>query len=44
MEALLMNKPVIAIGEAKGIGLITSDNINEAMESNFGDIGLKLLS
>ncbi len=42
MEALLMNKPIIAIGEAKGIGLVTIENINEAMESNFGDIGLKL--
>jgi peptidoglycan/xylan/chitin deacetylase (PgdA/CDA1 family) len=42
-EALLVGRPVFAIGEAKSLGLITLDNINEALKSNFGDIGPKEL-
>ncbi len=37
IKSLLMNKPTIAIGEACSIGLVTSDNIDFAMETNFGD-------
>lgn len=39
MEAILMQRPIFAIGEALALGLITLDNLNEAMASNFGDIG-----
>jgi peptidoglycan/xylan/chitin deacetylase (PgdA/CDA1 family)/glycosyltransferase involved in cell wall biosynthesis len=42
VEAILSGRPVLAIGEAKSIGLITKDNIAEALSSNFGDIGVKL--
>lgn len=38
VEAILCGKPVIAVGEAQYIGLITSENITEALKSNFGDI------
>lgn len=41
MEAILMQRPVFAIGEALAPGLITSDNLAAAMSSNFGDIGPK---
>lgn len=39
MEAILMQRPIFAIGEALAPGLITLDNLNTAMSSNFGDIG-----
>lgn len=39
MEALLCGRPTLAIGEAKAIGLITPNNLDEALASNFGDIG-----
>lgn len=42
VEGILSSRPVIAIGEAKSIGIITKDNINEALSSNFGDIGIAL--
>lgn len=42
LEAILMNRNIVAIGEAKGIGLITEDNLKDALASNFGDIGHKL--
>ncbi|WP_320046701.1 polysaccharide deacetylase family protein [uncultured Ilyobacter sp.] len=42
VEAILSGRPVLAIGEAKSIGLITKDNIADALSSNFGDIGVKL--
>ncbi|WP_319370438.1 polysaccharide deacetylase family protein [uncultured Ilyobacter sp.] len=42
VEAILSGRPVLAIGEAKSIGLITKDNIAEALSSNFGDIGVML--
>ncbi|MEZ8103053.1 polysaccharide deacetylase family protein [Vibrio bivalvicida] len=41
MESLLCGRPTLAIGEAKAIGLVDESNINEAMASNFGDIGPK---
>ncbi len=37
-------KLVIAIGEAKAIGLVTEQNLDEALASNFGDIGPKDLA
>ncbi len=43
IEALLLGRPVYAIGEAKAIGLITPENVRNAMCSNFGDIGPKEL-
>lgn len=39
MEALLCGRPAFAIGEAKAIGLVTERNLDEALASNFGDIG-----
>ena len=41
IESLLSGRPTLAIGEAKCIGLISTDNITEAMATNFGDIGPK---
>lgn len=41
VEGILSRKPVIAIGEAKYIGLITNNNLYEALASNFGDIEFK---
>ncbi|MEF1289225.1 polysaccharide deacetylase family protein [Vibrio sp. M260118] len=41
MESLLCGRPTLAIGEAQAIGLINESNIQQAMESNFGDIGPK---
>ena len=42
VEGILSGRPVIAIGEAKSIGLITKNNLSDALASNFGDIGLEL--
>lgn len=42
LESILMGKETVAIGEAKSIGLIDENNVHEAMESNFGDIGISL--
>jgi len=39
MEALLCGRPTLAIGEAKAIGVVTPDNVEAALASNFGDIG-----
>ncbi|WP_219598055.1 polysaccharide deacetylase family protein [Aeromonas salmonicida] len=44
MEALLCGRPAFAIGEAKAIGLVTEQNLAEALASNFGDIGPKDLA
>ncbi|MGL6152349.1 MAG: polysaccharide deacetylase family protein [Aeromonas sobria] len=44
MEALLCGRPAFAIGEAKAIGLVTEQNLDEALASNFGDIGPKGLA
>ena len=43
IEGLLLGRLVYAIGEAKAIGLVTHDNVRDAMRSNFGDIGPKVL-
>ena len=42
VEALLVGRPVLAIGEAKSIGILSRKNITDALSSNFGDIGEKL--
>lgn len=39
IETLLLTRPIYAVGEAQCIGLITSENLDSAMRSNFGDIG-----
>lgn len=44
MEALLCGRPAFAIGEAKAIGLVTELNLDDALASNFGDIGPKDLA
>ncbi|MBL0481432.1 polysaccharide deacetylase family protein [Aeromonas veronii] len=44
MEALLCGRPAFAIGEARAIGLVTERNLDEALTSNFGDIGPKDLA
>lgn len=42
VEALLVGRPVLAIGEAKSIGILNMGNLEDALASNFGDIGEKL--
>ncbi|WDO02053.1 polysaccharide deacetylase family protein [Aeromonas allosaccharophila] len=44
MEALLCGRPAFAIGEARSIGLVTEQNLDGALASNFGDIGPKDLA
>ncbi|MCF5885074.1 polysaccharide deacetylase family protein [Aeromonas veronii] len=44
MEALLCGRPAFAIGEARAIGLVTEQNLADALASNFGDIGPKDLA
>lgn len=44
MEALLCGKPTLAIGEALSIGAITLENLDQAIATNFGDIGPKDLA
>lgn len=44
MEALICGRPAFAIGEARAIGLVTERNLDEALASNFGDIGPKDLA
>lgn len=39
IESLLCGRPTLAIGEASRIGVVTMDNIDHAVETNFGDIG-----
>ncbi|MGR5146588.1 polysaccharide deacetylase family protein [Photobacterium alginatilyticum] len=41
MESLLCGRPTLAIGEAASIGIVTPDNVKQAMATNFGDIGPK---
>lgn len=41
MESLLCGRPTLAIGEAINIGIVTEDNVSQAMATNFGDIGPK---
>ncbi len=38
IESLMMGKPTIAFGEATYEGLVTSDNYQTVLRSNFGDI------
>jgi peptidoglycan/xylan/chitin deacetylase (PgdA/CDA1 family)/glycosyltransferase involved in cell wall biosynthesis len=38
ISSLALGVPTIAVGEACSIGLVTKENINEALKSNFGDI------
>lgn len=44
MESLLCGRPTLAIGEAESIGLVTQNNLQQAIRSNFGDIGPKDLN
>lgn len=39
MEALLCGRPTLAIGEATCIGIVDESNVDNAMATNFGDIG-----
>lgn len=39
VEGILSGVPVIAVGEAEYIGAVSEKNIDEALKSNFGDIG-----
>ena len=38
-EALAMRKPVIAFGESRYLGRVTSESFRDAAETNFGDAG-----
>ena len=40
VEAILCEVPVLAIGEAESIGIVTNDRLKIALKSNFGDISL----
>lgn len=40
VEAILCEVPVLAIGEAESVGIVTLDRLNIALKSNFGDISL----
>jgi peptidoglycan/xylan/chitin deacetylase (PgdA/CDA1 family) len=39
VEALFTGTPVFAVGETRHIGLVSSENLEAAMASNFGDVG-----
>jgi len=39
VEALFTSKPVFAVGETRHIGLVSLENLEAAMASNFGDVG-----
>jgi len=41
IEALILNRPVIAIGEACTIGLVNQNNLRFALATNFGDMNVK---
>ena len=41
VEAILSGRPVIAVGEARYVGLMTNSNIGDGLKSNFGDINYK---
>lgn len=38
VEAILLGKPVVAVGEGCALGLVTSENLPQALATNFGDI------
>ncbi len=38
IETILLNKPLIAVGEACTIGLVNKDNVEFVLETNFGDM------
>lgn len=38
IETILLNKPLIAVGEACTIGLVNGDNLDFALATNFGDM------
>ncbi len=40
IEAALHKKPLVAMGEACTIGLVTKDNLQFALETNFGDMNV----
>lgn len=40
VEAILCEVPVLAIGEAESVGIVTNDKLKLALKSNFGDISL----
>ncbi|MHB8904684.1 MAG: polysaccharide deacetylase family protein [Melioribacteraceae bacterium] len=40
IETILYKKPLIAMGEACTIGLVTKDNLRFALETNFGDMNV----
>ena len=39
ISSLALGVPTIAVGESCSIGLVTRENISEALKTNFGDIG-----
>ncbi|MGL5278413.1 MAG: polysaccharide deacetylase family protein [Cetobacterium sp.] len=40
VESILCEVPILAIGEAESVGIVTLDRLNTALKSNFGDISL----
>ncbi len=41
VEAIMMGRPLVAVGPARSLGLIDEDNIEEAITCAFGDIDCK---
>jgi peptidoglycan/xylan/chitin deacetylase (PgdA/CDA1 family)/glycosyltransferase involved in cell wall biosynthesis len=41
MEALAMRKPILAVGESNYIGVVSEENVQNALSTNFGDSGIK---
>ncbi|NOI30726.1 polysaccharide deacetylase family protein [Vibrio coralliilyticus] len=39
MESLLCGRPTLAVGEAICVGMVSEENLAQAMSTNFGDIG-----
>jgi len=40
IETILLNKPLIAMGEACTIGMVNKDNLEFVLETNFGDMNV----
>lgn len=40
VESILCEVPVLAIGEAESVGVVTKERLGSALKSNFGDISL----
>lgn len=44
VEALLLGRTVVGLGEAQAFGLVSEDNWSEGLKNNFGDVGSQKVS